>query len=346
MSISDTASPFVSILIVTRHRADWLRQCIESIESAELPWPLEIIVMVNGDCAETVAWLRIRPSISWRCCIQTTPAGARNRALPLTTGKFVCFLDDDVCVPQKYFRVFQDLLAVYPEVEIAGGPDATFTDASYIEYAIGLALMSPLSTAHTRWRHSGGRGTGVRVADEGSLILCNLWMRRDLIPRESRLFDERFRRGEENVLLNQHRGRVMLHDPTLFVYHRRKTNFSAFFRAVFFSGFFRAQSFCLYPTSIRAVYFVPTLFTAYCATKYLIRWPFAYGPIGLYVCLNLGASLVLGCRGRRWWLFPVVSFYQASITLGYGLGFAAGMLRTLISKAHQGKRMATDQEEW
>ena len=102
--------PAVSVVIPTRDRASYLRQCLESVQRQSFQ-DFEVIVVDDGsrDATRDVirSFARARPA-RWRCLTHRAargPAACRNRGLELSRGPFVAFLDsDDLWHPEKLSR--------------------------------------------------------------------------------------------------------------------------------------------------------------------------------------------------------------------------------------------------
>lgn len=311
----------ISILILTHHRAEDLRKCLQALASVQSPFQMQIIVVVNGVCQETEGLLRQMSQVHVVRCDDISPAEARNAGLRHATGDFVVFLDDDACVSDGYFEHAHHALLKYPDVQILGGPDSTFPDAGAREQSIGLALQSPFVTGPTCLRHGGlGSHENSRKADERSLILCNLWIRREIFSEKGFFFDKRFWRNEENVLLYRLRQEPMIYVPQLKVHHRRKKKLAQLFRANFNSGYYRVKSIFLYPDSFKSIFSLPS-FLLLC-TLCLPLLPSAVTAIyfGYWLSSFLFAGW-LAFTQRQILLWPLVFFYQVVIVFAYGWGF-------------------------
>lgn len=311
----------ISILILTHHRAQDLRKCLQALLSAQSPFQMQIIVVVNGVCSETEDLLKQIPQVHIIRCDDISPAEARNAGIQHATGEFIVFLDDDACIRDGYFEHAYQTLVRYPDTQILGGPDSTFPDAGAREQSIGLALQSPLVTGPTCLRHGGvGSNENARAADERSLILCNLWIRREIFWEKGFSFDKRFWRNEENVLLYRLRQEMMIYVPQLKVYHRRKKKLPQLFRANFNSGYYRVKSVFLYPESFKSAFSLPS-FLILCT----LCWPLLSSVVTtLYVVYWLTSFFFAGWQSfmqRKISLWPLVFFYQIIIVFSYGWGF-------------------------
>ncbi|MFM6929766.1 MAG: glycosyltransferase family 2 protein [Bdellovibrio sp.] len=316
----------ISILILTHHRAEDLRKCLQALTAVRSSFQAQIIVVVNACCSETENVLEQHPQVHVVQCDDISPAEARNAGLRHATGEFIVFLDDDACISDGYFDYAHQALLKYPEAQILGGPDSTFPDAGPQEQSIGLALQSPFVTGPTCLRHGGMRSRGTsRKADERSLILCNLWIRREFFSEKGFLFDGRFWRNEENVLLYRLRQEVMIYVPQLKVYHRRKKKLTQLFRANFNSGYYRVKSIFLYPGSFKNIFSLPS-FLLLC-TLFLPFMPPAI--IAVYLGYWLSSVFFAGWLAfsqKMISLWPLVFFYQVVIVFSYGWGFLYGTI--------------------
>ncbi len=309
-----------TLIIVTHKRLPMLQECLKSIQD-QLPKPSQIIVILNGHDPESYAFLSNNDLIEFMAVERMTPAQARNTALQRVKGEWVGFLDDDIKVPNHYYETLEKILNEQ-DCDVLGGPDATFPNAGPWEQSIGLALKSPLSTSKTRFRHNNKLKVLTNV-DESSLILCNLWIKRNVLGDKP--FPENFWRNEENVMLHYLglQQIKMIWSPELFVYHKRKGNFLSLYRAVSSSGENRLRSFILQPDSLDFRFFVPSIFTLY-----LLLFPILFSINSnfvlfaiLYLIINLTTSIYYGKT-----LWARVSLIQFMINISYGLGMWRGLI--------------------
>lgn len=109
-------SPYVSVVVPTRARPEFLHNCLESLLRVDYPNDrYEIIVVEDGtETGEQVAEEmrnRSRTRISYQRIPHSGAATARNVGLQLASGEIVAFIDDDaIAIPTWLQRLVQGLL--------------------------------------------------------------------------------------------------------------------------------------------------------------------------------------------------------------------------------------------
>jgi glycosyltransferase involved in cell wall biosynthesis len=248
-----------SIIIVTFNRRSELESCLNSIHAQKIDVPFEIIVIYNGETSYVEKMKNNFPNHQNYNIPASTPAHARNVGLTKAVGEYIFFLDDDCIVPENYFSKIN----FSEKWDILGGPDRTPPNPSKLQNMIGLVLSSPLCMGPTFRRHSSTLTYIDREADETELILCNLWIKKEIFSNEGHSFEESLFRNEENYLLKELklRGKTIFYDPNLFVYHFRKSTLEKLAKAIIKSGESRTQNYLKLPLRRELLYFTPIIFT-------------------------------------------------------------------------------------
>jgi GT2 family glycosyltransferase len=101
-----------SILVCTRNRPEKLIRCIESLQAADLGDSCEIVVVDQSDQAIDLGG-GAKISYFWRK--GRGLARARNEAIKLARGSFLCFTDDDCIVTHDWLKNIQAAFDAYPE---------------------------------------------------------------------------------------------------------------------------------------------------------------------------------------------------------------------------------------
>jgi len=340
-----SASLSLSVIVITRGRPWHLNACLQSVFSADLPLTAEVIVVCNGSDPVTLNLLASFATRDRRLRVlaidPASPAAARNRALLHAGGEVIYFLDDDVTVVLRLFSRVLRNFAEHPEVMAIGGPNLTPLDSTCFQHCVGQVFASWLGAARVRDRFR-RRGT-IRTADESSLILCNLALRRTILSEEP--FREYLVCNEENVLLGElsARGAPMLHDPNLIVYHRRRDTLRGLCAQVFRYGRGRWQNTLAAPTSLAPAYVIPPVFVVYLiSTLVNHRWIYL-GPVFVYLALVLGTALTQAYRSPRpkafFWLLVLFPACHVSYGSGFLFQLLLGSMRGWERYGHEVRRI-------
>ncbi|MBR7835939.1 glycosyltransferase [Actinospica durhamensis] len=147
--------PRVSVIVATRHRAESLARCLDSL--LRMPYPnLEIIVVDNDPADSVTADLmaaRYRGRVSYSVEPRRGLACAHNHGLALATGSILAFTDDDVVVDPDWAAALVEAFRSRP-----GAGCVT-----------GLILPAQLETRpQAMLERRGGFAKGFRLAEHGA----------------------------------------------------------------------------------------------------------------------------------------------------------------------------------
>jgi glycosyltransferase involved in cell wall biosynthesis len=316
-----------SFIIVTFNRDQLLKECIESLMK-QIHDHDEVIIVDNGNSSLLNDLQKRSNKINIHKISRTTPAAARNYALKFAKNEWLCFLDDDTILPKNYLDKAHKIIQRF-KPDIFGGPDQVPPQASEFENALSIALKSPLSTAHTRYRHKTTKR--LTAGSESNLILCHLWIRNSWLSK--RKFNSNLQRNEENVLIDDliKAGAKALYSPQLWIYHHRKKNYASLYKAVSTSGYFRAKTIGINPSAQKIIFFTPSIFIGYLLFLLVFPTPMNAFPLFLYIMLNSITSLKEVLVMNKLHLFFSVSLIQFLIIIFYGCGFLKGLFASLSS---------------
>ncbi|MBC7429464.1 MAG: glycosyltransferase [Bacteriovorax sp.] len=247
-----------SIIIVTYNRKNELAACLASIAAQKSSLPFEIVIIYNGETSYVEKMRNLYPSHVCHLIKTSTPAHARNVGIGNAKGEYLFFLDDDCYLPPDYFS-FIDFTSDW---EVFGGPDRTPPVASTLQKLIGFAISSPFCMGPTFKRHSSFSKAVNQNSGESELILCNLWIKKNIFVREGHTFEESLFRNEENYLLKELKieHKKIYYNPKVFVYHSRKTTLEKLAYSIIKSGESRVQNYLKMPLRSELIYFCPILF--------------------------------------------------------------------------------------
>ncbi len=238
----------VTVVILTHHRYELIKLCLESVKQQKnTSFEYEIFGLLNGQDPKTHQFLEQyaveNNNFKFLAIDESLPVGeARNKIINNSSGEYICFIDDDVEIPQNYFETAERIISTNPNIDVFGGPDRKKNESSEFQIILDAIMQSFFAMGPTSKRH-----TKIKKEEKGTevnLILCNLWMRRELFEKGYE-FPHGYIRNEENILLGklEQDKKVMLYTPDLFVFHSRKESLIKLIRVTFLSGQYRTFGF-------------------------------------------------------------------------------------------------------
>lgn len=329
----------ISIVMATFNRARLCERSLKSVVLAMRHCPdqaFEVLIGVNGVDPETHGLLtRLQKEdlpllqvFSFERPL--TPGACRNSLVTKAKGDWIYFLDDDAYVDSDFF-IKWNCSDVKERCAAIGGPNLNPPDANLFQSAASRALASPFATyfSSDRYVPSGE----ARLCSEASLILCNLFVKREALSRDP--FLETLFCAEENWMLQdlKQRGHLLGYDPSLSVWHERRPDLSSFMKQVFKYGYGRGQIFRRRSWGLHPAHLLPTLCVAYTLVLALSMifigsvplWCFA--PFLIYFLLCLFFAWKSSTRFHPWRNLLMTGFLFPIIHVNYGLGFLWGLVK-------------------
>lgn len=254
----------LSIFMLTHGRLSLLKPCLRSVLDA-LPAESEVVVVLNGSHPETARWLAevCDDRVRWLEKREELPGQCRNLAFTVCRGEIIHFLDDDVVVPPDIFSNLLMRFATDPDVAILGGPNITPADSPWNEKLYGAMMTSAFAAPMIRRRYMSHARENERETSERELILCNLAMRKAMIPPAVR-FRDTLLCNEENLFLydcRRHRLKIRF-SAAIFVEHRRRGTLSRFLAQILRYGTGRGQQTAIAPRSCHPAFLAPAIAVA------------------------------------------------------------------------------------
>ncbi len=267
-------TPFVSIIIPVKDRANELRRCLESVQRLRYPKErLEILVVDDGSGDDGAAVARALGATvipSGGC--GRGPAAARNVGASAARGEILAFLDSDCVASEDWLAEITDSFADPSVAAVGGRVDGMLTSSGLDRYE---ARMSSLSL-----------GQRERAAQLGSdtfyLPSCNLLVRR-LAFVEVGGFREELQVAEDVDLSwrLRDRGHMIAYVPRGHVQHEHRNRLRPFLRRRFEYGTSEGVLHVLHPERRKRIVLPPALVVAgllAAATCLLASWlPAAVG---------------------------------------------------------------------
>lgn len=258
------------------------------------------------------------------------PVGeARNDLIEMATGEYICFLDDDTEVGEDYFKKAEKIISFEGDAEVFGGPDQTKKHSSDFQLILGEVMQTYLAMGPTLKRHKSSNEK-IDSADELSLILCNLWIKKSALI-EGASFPKGYKRNEENILLAKLKrmNKKILYFSDLIVYHERKNTFKKLMKATYYSGSCRAFGFFDEVDTFRWYFLIPqigllTFFTTLLLSPKLFTIIFS-----IYFLVVLAFSLIVSIKALRIKKFYLAIAFYFIYNFTYPIGMIDGYARAL-----------------
>jgi len=134
MKAEMTTLPLVSVVVTTRNRLDWLKQCANSVQTQRnVSWELIVI----DDASNDLTWAWLCESAGERLQVhrfkeRRERCAARNQGLSMAKGLYVMFLDDDDWLWPDALYLLATALDENPDAAAATGARwAVFTAENY-----------------------------------------------------------------------------------------------------------------------------------------------------------------------------------------------------------------------
>jgi cellulose synthase/poly-beta-1,6-N-acetylglucosamine synthase-like glycosyltransferase len=258
------------------------------------------------------------------------PSLQRNEGVRLAKNGIIYFADDDSCVPKDVFLKAEIALENDKTISILGGPSLTPAGDSFIQKTFGAVFASPWASGKSsaRYRRAGAK----RATDEKELILCNLFIRREVFEKTGP-FKEELYPNEENDLLNraQALGFSLIYDPDIYVRRSQRKTYWDFIRQCFTYGRGRAEQVLGGFNKNDIINTVPAFFVLYLIYLSLT------GP-----ALEELMPLIIYLAGTAFFSFreagatgtkrsvPVIFMNFILLHIMYGAGFLFGIFRGIV----------------
>lgn len=279
-----------SFIIPVYNRPDEIQELLQSFEALEGDMSCEIVIVEDGSTKTSkgvVETFNKKLNISYFLKENSGPGDSRNFGMKHANGNYFIILDSDCILPTSYLiEVERSLKADY--VDCFGGPDAAHDSFSNLQKAINFSMTSFITTGGIR-----GHKNSVDKFQPRSF---NMGISKKAFE-DSKGFG-RIHPGEDPDLS------IRLWDlgyktklfPEAYVYHKRRISWENFYKQVNKFGMVRPILNKWHPSTKKATYWFPTLFS-----------------------LGLIMAILIFTFGFKWLL------------IGYGLYFVIAFILALFS---------------
>lgn len=306
--------PKFSIIIPVFNRPQELTELLQSLAEQTFA-DFEVVVVEDGSTLASdsvVANFVQKIAVKYIVKPNSGPALSRNMGAREASADWFLFLDSDCVAPAEYFAQIDKYLTAN-DVDVFGGADRASVDFTKIQKAINYSMTSFFTT--------GGIRGGVKSMEKFHPRSFNMGVSRRAFEALGGFADMRF--GEDvdlSIRLLAAGYRSALIDDG-WVYHKRRVDFSKFFRQVRASGGARITLSRKHPRTLRLVHLLPAAFTVFVGISvvgaFFCEW--ALLPLAIYaVAVAVDAVRRNDNDVQVGGLAVAAAFTQL---IGYGVGF-------------------------
>lgn len=323
---------FFSIVIPLYNRPQEIDELLFTLVQQDYP-KFEVLVIEDGsslDAREIVARYQARLDLYYHFKANEGQGFSRNFGFERAKGDYFIVFDSDCLIPANYLRLVNDYLSLHP-LDAYGGPDAAHASFTPVQKAISYSMTSPLTTG-------GIRGNKKHIGQFHPRSF-NMGISRQVWETVGGYKLTRLGEDIEYSIRIQKAGFKIGLIPEAVVYHKRRTDFSQFYKQLHFFGRARINIYKHFPSELKLVHFFPALFTLFLFVTlgmnlleglFLWRLPFTQW------CNFVLIVYILLLFFHGWWqtrspkiagLAVIAAFIQLT---AYGIGFTQDFWKRVI----------------
>lgn len=318
--------PKYSVIIPVYNRPDEVDELLDSLTKQSFK-DFDILIIEDGStikCDQQVARYQDRLTIQYFFKENSGQGFSRNHGFERAQGEWLIVFDSDCLIPEDYFESVEKYLSEN-NIDAYGGPDKAHSSFTSVQKAISYSMTSFFTTGGIR----GGK-KHVGVFHPRSF---NMGIKKEVFEKTGGYILPK--KGEDiefSIRIIKNGFKTALIEDA-FVYHKRRTNFSQFFKQLHFFGTARINVFRFYSSELKIVHLFPSVFLiGFLTSICLMALGFYLGMIGL-VCYSVYFILVLidATVKNRSIKIGIYSTFAALIQLSaYGLGLIKEGLKYIV----------------
>lgn len=257
------------------------------------------------------------------------PGAARNHGMSFAQGDYFIFIDSDCLFPKDYLKVV-DTAVRTNGYEAFGGPDTHHPSFSDVLKAINYSMTSFVGTGGTR----GGKNQIGKFYPRS----FNMGVHRKVFATIGGMNDLRHGQDMDYSARIYQAGFDVGFILNAFVYHKRRTSLSKFFRQIFNWGVARVNLGVRHKELMKPVHFIPAILVAFYGVVLLMGLVFPMFRVLLWLMLlgHLAVCIWAFIESYTKYLSIKVSFLSI-VTLNiqvfaYGAGFIYALWQRALGK--------------
>jgi glycosyltransferase involved in cell wall biosynthesis len=315
--------PKYSVIVPVYNRPDEVNELLASLVEQHYK-NFEVVIVEDGSsiaCKEVVDRYQSSLSIQYFVKANGGPGPARNYGYERAVGNYFVAFDSDCIIPTGYFDVVEEALLKFG-YDAWGGPDRAHERFTAVQRAMGYTMSSILTT--------GGIRGGKKRVGWFQPRSFNMGISRKVFEKTGGFLFNRFAEDIELSFRMRDAGfRVGLIENA-YVYHKRRTNFSQFFRQVFNFGKGRILIGRAHAGGVKLAHWFPSVFTL--GLVALVLLPFVRTTLSMAAAcgafIYFTSIFIHSLIVNRDVKVALLSVPSALVQLtGYGLGFLSEWIK-------------------
>jgi glycosyltransferase involved in cell wall biosynthesis len=247
---------FFSIIIPLYNRPQEIDELLFTLVQQGYP-EFEVLVIEDGStnsAGKIVESYRDKLNLRYFFKPNEGQGFSRNFGFERAKGDYFIVFDSDCLIPANYLQLVNDYLSLH-KLDAYGGPDAAHVSFTPIQKAISYSMTSPLTTG-------GIRGNKKHIGQFHPRSF-NMGVSREVWEAVGGYKLTRLGEDIEYSIRIQRAGFKIGLIPEAIVYHKRRTDFSQFYKQLHFFGRARINIYKHFPSELKLVHFFPALFTLF-----------------------------------------------------------------------------------
>ncbi len=320
---------FFSVIIPLYNRPQEIKELLTTL-SHQSYTAFEVLVIEDGsknDAKELVNSFKNKLDIHYYFKENEGQGFTRNFGFERARGDYFVIFDSDCLLPSDYLENVKNHL-YHDHLDAYGGPDDAHPSFTPVQKAISYAMTSVFTTG-------GIRGEKSNAGGQFHPRSFNMGISRKVWEKVGGFLITRLGEDIEYSIRIHEAGFKIGLIPDAKVYHKRRTDFKAFWKQIHFFGRARINITTFFPNTLKAVHFFPAVFTLFLIFTLLanILWsvmaPLCNFFLSLYILLLFFDSWAKNKSAKVAFLSIFASFIQLT---AYGLGFMQDFWKKLILK--------------
>jgi glycosyltransferase involved in cell wall biosynthesis len=315
-----------SLIIPVFNRPEEIEELLQSLLMQDFKNPFEIVIVEDGSslsCREIVEKFKSKLDISYYFKPNSGPGDSRNYGMNVAKGDYFIIFDSDCIIPPHYLSVVEKALQL-DFTDCFGGPDKALDSFSDVQKAINFAMTSFITTGGIRGGsekidkfqpRSFNMGLSIKAFEaSGGFAKIHPGEDPDLSIRLWQL-------GFETKLI-----------PEAFVYHKRRIDWSKFYKQVNKFGKARPILNHWYPKYSKITYFFPTVFLLAMVLAIVTAILKSYILIFIFT-IYFELLFILAILQTKSFKIGLLAVFATLIQFyGYGIGFLKSFILVQIFK--------------